>query len=168
MQISAEFGLSLYGACVATGVALWNVFVYRRDNRVRLAGSVNTNAVTIGGALTPVTAGKKYIVIYVSNHGTVPCQVNSMCVLAYKNLFNAWRGRLEVGQSGIIVDPMSALTRQRLPYRLERGNRYIGMCEQTKELEELSRTKYLYAGVNHSMADRPFRVRVRPISPGTE
>jgi hypothetical protein len=59
---------------------------------------------------------------------------------------------------------MSELTGKKLPFRLDRGSQYVGMCAQTTDMEEWSRTKYLYAGVHHSMSSRPFRARVKPIS----
>jgi hypothetical protein len=158
--------VAVYAAVVSTTAIVWDVIKWRRERTVSLKGFATPNMIAAGGAITPLTRGKKYIRASVSNYATMPCMIQQTVILAYPNFLARWRGKSSF--SAIVLDPMTTLTGKRLPYKLEPGDEFSGLCEQTRELEELSRSKLLYVGVCHSLAQRPFLLRVPPIKAKTD
>ena len=153
--------VAIYGAVMATAVLVWDVIKWRKEKRLTLAGRVASNMVMASSALTPATAGKTYLSLNVDNRGHLSTQVSQMGIFVYDNWFNAWRGKLHKG--AVVIDPMQHSTGCMLPFRLEPGGTYWGLCEQPPELEEWTSTKLVYLGVFHSMSKRPFKVRLPAI-----
>lgn len=156
--------VAIYAAVVSTIVLVWDIIKWRQQRRLQLVGRVTSGMVLQGGGINLHNLEKSYISLQVDNRGQVACEVQSVVLLAYTNLFNALRGKLY--KSAVILDPMSELTQKRLPFRLEQGSTYWGLVEQTPEIEELSRSARVYIGITHNMAKRPFKVRLRPIAEG--
>jgi hypothetical protein len=153
--------IAIYAAVVATGVAVWDVYKWWRSDRVRLFGRVSSGLIILDNAPAANTRDKKYVSLTVDNRGRLPTLVDSFQILIYDSWWDAWRGNLHKG--AVVLNPLHVLKKCDLPYTLEPGASYGGLCEQTEELEEWTRKKRTYLGIHHSMSNRPYKVRLKPI-----
>jgi hypothetical protein len=100
-----------------------------------------------------------YIVLNATNVGTADTTVTHVLAFAYANRLQKWRKKPE---ESFIVKHVSAT--HPVPYVLEMGKMFMSLVRQEEEIEKLSRTKLLYLGVQHSFAETPVLVRVKPIA----
>jgi len=149
--------IAIYAAVVSTVVFGWDIVKWRRQERLRLVGHASANVI-VG---PPFGANIFYISLQVDNRGHIPCQISSVIMWVYENRFDVLRKK--TCAAFVVIDTKTDWTGQKLPYRLGPGDTYRGLCEQTTELERLSREKLLYIGVAHSMAKRPFMVRLKAV-----
>ena len=158
--------LAIYAAIVSTVVFVWDIVKWRRQERLYLVGSATGDMAPSGSAIAVQTMGKTLISLRVDNRGHIPCEISNMLILVYDNWWKAVRGK--AFKTIIIPDPLTSLTQMPLPYRLEPGGTYLGLCVQQPEHEEWSRKKRLYVGVLHNMSTRPFKVRLNAIGSAKE
>jgi hypothetical protein len=109
----------------------------------------------------------------VRNVGDAPTTISSVVLMAYRRTWFGLRG--EEWNATIIHEPPQytlslkrphrpiELEPQNLPYTLPGGGRFLSQVPQPPH-ERSSRKYYLYMGVQHSMASKPFLVRVPPIA----
>jgi hypothetical protein len=155
--------IAVYAAVVSTAVMIWDVCKWRREKIVKLDGAATPGMEAFGSAVTPITKGRKYVAVRVANQGSLTCEVTHLVLLSHSNAFNRWRGKNN--GAAFVADPVSSVTQCRLPFTLEPGKQFMGMIEQTAELEDWSRRENLYAGVIHSLNRRPYLMRIEPIQP---
>jgi hypothetical protein len=156
--------IAIYGAVVATAVAIWNAYTWRRGNRLHLTGSTSADMVMdLHTAIrTGADPGAKYVVLTIGNRGQVPCAVNTVWILAYAGWWSYLRQKHT--NSIYVMRPASEHFGCSVPYRLERAGEFRAIALQTPALEELTRTSRVYMAISHSMSSKPFRVRVQPIA----
>ncbi|HML29240.1 MAG TPA: hypothetical protein PKE16_10450 [Hyphomicrobium sp.] len=151
--------IAIYAAIVATGVLVWDVYKWRRTERVRLVGRVMTNAIAVGG-YPPGDRKTKYVCLTIDNRGHLACTITHFIVLHYKSWFHELRGNSDFQA---LVNTHGGQGND-VPYELRPGGKsFMGTALQTKEIEDLSRAGRLYIAIIHTLADKPFRVRVQPI-----
>jgi hypothetical protein len=150
--------IAIYAAVVATGVLLWDVYKWRRTERVRLTGRVMTDAMLVGPGFP--NTGERWISLNVDNRGHLTCTVTHLFIAGYANWLQKIRRR-SVFQ-GIINT--NGTRGNSVPHLLEPGTSFIGLALQTTEIEERSRAELLYIGIHHSGSDKPLRIRVKPIT----
>jgi hypothetical protein len=153
--------VAIYAAVVATAVLAWDFWKWKRERRLDLVGRIAPGMIPTGGTMATGAPRKKYVSLQVDNRGHAVCEVQSMVVLPYDNWWKALR--YDIGTVWLVPDAMSNWTQKRLPFRLEHGGTYWGLCEQTEELERASREKRVYVAITHNMSAKPFRVRLKPI-----
>lgn len=156
--MSAGDLIAVYAALVATGVLIWDIIKWRSSERLKLTGFTSSNMKTFGSATTPETEGNTYTVVRIQNRGGVPCTVQLVTLVLYKNIFAQWRGKPSkqafVNHTGNFGPA--------LPYRLEKGAEFSSGVLQDSEFEEMTRKGRLFIGIGHTMG-KPFYVRVKPI-----
>lgn len=158
-MLSATDIIAIYAAVVATGVLLWDVYKWRRTERVRLVGRVMTNAIAVGG-YSPTDRNTKYVCLTVDNRGHLGCTITHFIVVHYKNWLSQLRGKSDYQG---LVNTHGGQGND-VPYELRLGGKsFMGTALQTSEIEDLSRKGRLYIAVIHTLADKPFRVRVSAI-----
>ena len=113
-----------------------------------------------GSTETPVTRGSTYSILRLSNRGKVGCQLSIVEMRAYPNVFTRMFGKPSMQA---LVIHHKAISGYDLPHRLEPGGDFASSVLQNAAFERLSRESRLYLGVNHSMSNKPFLVRVPPI-----
>jgi hypothetical protein len=154
--------LALYGAVVATGVALWDAYKWWRSEHVRLSGFTSSNMKTFGGGVDLETERNTYTMLRVQNRGSVPCVVQLVVLRQYANFFDQYVRRKIAAEAFINHSGTFGPT---LPHRLEKGDEFSSGVLQNEEFEKMSREGRLYLGISHTMAGKPFYVRVKPIKP---
>lgn len=157
--MSATDIIAIYGAVVATGVLLWDIYKWRRTERVRLVGRVMTNAIVVGG-YSPTDRNTKYVCLTVDNRGHLNCTITHFVIIHYKSLLDQFRGKPDFQA---LVNTHGGQGND-VPYELRPGGKsFMGTALQTKEIEDLSRKGRLYIAIIHTLADKPFRVRLKAI-----
>ena len=158
MQSATDI-IAIYAAVIATGVLLWDVYKWRRTERVRLAGRIMTNAIVVDG-YSPADRNTKYVCLTIDNRGHLGCTITHFIIIHYKNWLNQIRGKPDLQG---LVNAHGGQGNE-VPYELRPGGKsFMGTALQTKEIEDLSRKGRLYIAIIHTLADKPFRVRVNAI-----
>jgi hypothetical protein len=142
-----------WGALVATLVFFWDIYKWVKLGP-KVAVSARPNMKTFGGLLS--LGEKEYVVVEAVNKGSKTTTVTHLIGCHYPSLIR----RLRKKQSTAFFVPDTGLAHP-LPHVLPPGERWMGIIEQTKELEEMARNGYLYCGVNHSLKTKPVLQRVR-------
>ena len=161
--MKVELFIAIYGAVVATLVALWNAYTWRRSNRLHLTGytSADMEFDYHGAMRAGADPHARFLALCVSNRGNVPCTVNTVWILAYPSWWAYWRRKHSV--SIAVLRPMSETFGCPVPFKLDRAGEFRAVAHQNDELVTMSRNSHLYMAISHSMSKHPFRVRVDPI-----
>jgi hypothetical protein len=148
--------LALYGAVTATGSALWGWYTWRHSNHLRLTGTANGNMTMFDDFSSDETT---YMMVTIQNRGSVPTTVKMVVMCAYKNRFDWIRGKT----SFTAIVKHSGNFGHSLPYFLDKAGEFSSIVRQTEDVEKMSRDALLYVGITHTMKNKPFYVRVKPI-----
>jgi hypothetical protein len=118
-----------------------------------------TNAIAVGG-YSPTDRSTRYVCLTVDNRGHLGCTITHFVVIHYKNWFSQLKGKSDYQG---LVNTHGGQGND-VPYELRPGGKsFMGTALQTKEIEDLSRNGRLYIAIIHTLADKPFRVRVNAI-----
>lgn len=145
-----------YAALVSTLVVVWEVYKYYRSEKVRLTGYTTSNMLTFN---VPGTDGKTYIVLKIHNRGAVPCTVTHVYLAAYKNKWTELRNEPD----RIWWVPTSGTFGPQLPFRMEKGDQFSSAILQNEEIVEATNKYRAFMGIQHTMSEKPFLIRVKPI-----
>jgi len=163
-MMKPELVIAIYGAVVATLVAIWNAYTWRRGNRLHLTGytSGDMEFDYHGAMQAGVDPETRFVALCISNRGHVPCTVNTVWLLSYPSWWAYLRRKHKA--SIAVLRPMSERFGCAVPYKLERAGEFRAIALQNEKLEEMSRSSRLCMAISHSMSKYPFRVRVHPIA----
>ena len=142
-----------WGAVIATLVFVWDVYKWKMAGSI-INVSVSPNMQTFGGISNGLEE-TTFIVVEVTNTGDRKTTLTHLIGVHYTSMFN--RLRKKQNKTFIVVIPVLSTP---LPHVLEPGERWLGGIEQNQELEEMSRSGYLYCGVFHSSSKQPILQRV--------
>lgn len=140
-----------YAAVVATlalGLELRRWF----ESGVKLNVGYGTDMLMV----THEISKKQYLTITVANRGDTPTTLTNLGFQVHPTVWS--RIRRKATKSFIANNPSPA---QPLPYLLEPGARWMGLCLQNEEIAPLLDEGHLWAEVYATHADRPTRVRVK-------
>jgi hypothetical protein len=141
-----------WGAVLSTGVLVWDIYKYRR------AGPRLRFCVRDGLILMPSDDERTFVSSEVTNYGDRPTTITNLCVAYFKSpLSLAWL-RNRATRNWVVANTVGGPP---LPFKLEPGNVWLGLAEQTPELEKLGREGLLYFELYHSHHSKPVRKRVR-------
>ncbi|MGA8027638.1 MAG: hypothetical protein WB992_10860 [Bryobacteraceae bacterium] len=151
-----------WGAVLSTIVFLWDIYKYRKAGprlRFRVRG---------GMTLVPSTDKRTFVSSEVTNYGDRPTTITNLCVAYFKKPLSFARLRKRATINAVVKNPLGGPA---LPFKLEPGNVWQGLAEQTPELEKWGREGLLYFELYHSHHTKPVRQRVRfkqePPAPGS-
>ena len=141
-----------WGAAVATLVFLWDVFKWIDSGpKINVSSSSNMSSISDGRALDDLN-----VVVEVQNRGNIPVTITHLVGIHYKSFIHRLLGR----RSGAFLVTNPAFS-DVFPKMLAPGERWIGGLEQDSEIEQISRSEYLYCGVYHTGGDKPVLSRLR-------
>ncbi len=143
-----------WGATVATLVFLWDIYKWHQGGaRIRL--TVSPNVQHMGVIASWINPNQTLVAVEAVNVGNKKTTITHLFACRFPNLWA--RIRRKSTRTLFVALPGG---NQPLPFELEPGARWIGAMDQNQELEELSRTGYLYVGIHHSMAKKGLLVRL--------
>jgi hypothetical protein len=137
-----------WGAILSTVVFFWDIYKYRK------AGPRLRFHVRGGVILIPSNDKRTFVSSEVANYGDRPTTITNLCVAYFKRPLSLARLRNHATTNMVVKNST-------LPFKLEPGNVWRGLAEQTPELERMGREGLLYFELYHSHHTKPLRRRVR-------
>lgn len=143
-----------YAAIVATIVLAWDVYKYFSSG-AKIDLSASTGMQIVGGL---VPDENTYISVTALNIGNQPTTITNLGGLYYKSWWRAYILRRKQDRAFVIGEPSQV---QRIPYRFEVGDQWIGMAIQTDDLIEMAKKGYLFIVLYTAKGGRGHRVRLK-------
>jgi hypothetical protein len=143
-----------YAAIVSTIVFLWDIYKWlRTEAKIRV--SVTSNMVLAGGGVARTrrsedsATSQGNLCVEVVNVGGRKTTLTHLYICCYANLWMQIRNKPM--WQGVVPDPVTG----RLPSELDVGGRWLGLIEQTEELENDAAKHRLCVGINSSTSRKP-------------
>jgi hypothetical protein len=125
-------GIAGYAAVVATFVLGWDAYKWLDSGpKVKITASTGMKQVG-GGRVDP----KTYILVTAVNWGDRATTITNMGFLYYDRWWKAYGPWKRSSKAFIITTPSQA---QVIPYRFEAGAQWMGMADQTIDVEQMIR-----------------------------
>lgn len=144
--------VAAYAAIVATGALALEI---RRwfESGAKLNVTYMLDAITFPRE----SDDKKHIVITVANRGDTATTITNLGFQVYDSYWKRLRGK---SSHAFIANRPSQV--QPIPYLLEPGGRWMGMCIQSIEVDGLVKSGNLWAEVYATHSDKPISIRLKP------
>lgn len=147
-------GIAAYAAAVSTFVLGWDAYKWLASGpKIDISASAGMK---IYGGLTP--DNKTYVSVTAWNVGDRPTTITNLGGMYFDSWWCAYVLRRKPKEVFIISQPSQA---QRIPYRFEVGDQWIGMADQTDEITKKAKTGYLFLILYTAGVGRGHRVRVK-------
>ncbi len=142
--------IAAYAAVVAIFVLGWDAYKWL-DSGPKVSITASTGMSMVGNG---VHDPKTYISVTAVNRGDRTTTLTNLGFLYYKKWFDAKFRQNRVTQGFIIPDPSQA---QRLPYKFQAGDQWIGLCDQDDDVVKMIREGHLYVVLYHSHSGKGVR-----------
>jgi hypothetical protein len=109
----------------------------------------------VGG---PVRDPKTYVSVTAWNVGDQPTTITNLGGMYFESWWRAYLIRRKPSKAFIITEPSQA---QRIPYRFEVGDQWLGLADQTDEIVQMAKDGYLFFILYTAGVGRGHRVRVK-------
>ncbi len=147
-------GIAAYAAIISTFVLGWDAYKWLASG-AKIDLSASPGMKLIGGA---VEDPKTYITVTAYNVGDRPTTITNLGGMYFESWWRAYITRKKPSEAFIISEPSQA---QRIPYRFDVGDQWIGMAEQTDDIVQKAKNGYLYLILYTSGGGRGHWVRVK-------
>lgn len=147
-------GIAAYAAVISTFVLGWDAYKWLAAG-AKIDLSVSPHMQMIGG---PVPDPKTYIVVTAYNVGDQPTTITNLGGMYFDSWWRAYVTRRKPAKAFIITVPSQA---QRIPYRFEVGDQWMGMAEQTDEIINDAKSGYLFLILYTARGGRGHRLRLK-------
>ena len=147
-------GIAAYAAVVSTFVLGWDAYKWLASGP-KIDMSVSTGMKSFGG-LEP--GPKTYVSVTASNVGDRPTTITNLGGMYFESWWRAYVLRRKPKAAFIIIQPSQA---QRIPYRFEVGEQWIGLADQTDDIVQMAKDGYLFLILYTANGGRGHRERVR-------
>lgn len=147
-------GIAAYAAVISTFVLGWDAYKWLASGaKIDLSVSVGMNII---GGLTPDS--KTYISITARNVGDQPTTITNLGGMYFDSWWHAYVIRRKPIEMFIIAEPSQT---QRIPYRFEIGDQWIGLAIQTDDITKKASNGYLFLVLYTAQGGCGQRVRVK-------
>lgn len=152
MESSANIIAAWWGAIIATLLFIWDIYKHCTSGaKLFITTHVNMRAINI-----PNREGKDWILVTVTNNGTIPATITQVAGLYYKNWF-----RLVIRKPNkAFIQGGAPLPGYEFPYVLSPGQTWQGTMVQDDETIKMAKNGYLYCLVSHSSKKLPLKTRI--------
>jgi hypothetical protein len=147
-------GIAAYAAVVSTFVLGWDAYKWIASGP-KIDLSVSTGMMKFGGEIPD---SKTYISVTAYNVGDRPTTITNLGGLYFESWWRAYITRRKPSEAFVVTEPSQA---QRIPYRFEVGDQWLGLTDETEEIIKLARGGYLFLVLYTAGGGRGYRVRVR-------
>lgn len=151
-DVATQF-LAWWGAIIATAVLLWDVHKWWRTGpQIRMMAQGNMRAMG-----DPELEGRPLIIVHATNIGDRATTLESMWLDWYENWWRYYIRR-KTDRHYLIKNP----GRERsFPYRLEVGERWDGIADQSGEIADHAKEGYWVCNLSHACSKCPVKARIR-------
>lgn len=147
-------GIAAYAAIISTFVLGWDAYKWLASGP-KVDVSVQTGMKVLGD---PVEDPLTYISVTAWNVGDQPTTITNLGGMFFDSWWRAYVTRRKPVEAFIINAPSQA---QRIPYRFDIGDQWIGLAEQSDDLIQKAKTGYLFMILYTARGGRGHRVRVK-------
>jgi hypothetical protein len=147
-------GIAAYAAIIATFVLGWDAYKWLASG-AKIDLSTSSEMKMIGGM---VEDPNTYFSLTAYNVGDRPTTITNVGGMYFDSWWGAHITRRKPKEAFIITEPSQA---QRIPYRFDIGDQWIGMAIQTEDMVEKAKNGYLFLILYTSGGGRGHRVRVK-------
>ena len=147
-------GIAAYAAVVSTFVLGWDAYKWLASGaRVEMTASFGMKQ--LGGG---VPDSKTYISVTAYNVGDQPTTITNLGGMHFDTWWRAYIRRRKPTLAFVVNEPSQA---QRLPYRFDVGDQWMGLFDQTVELVQKAKSGYLFIILYTARGGRGHRVRIK-------
>lgn len=147
-------GIATYAAVISTFVLGWDAYKWLASGP-KIDLSVSSGMKIFGGQ---VPDSKTYLSITAFNVGDQPTTITNLGGMYFDSWWRAYVTRRKPSEAFIVTEPSQA---QRIPYRFEVGDQWIGLADQTDDIIQKARDGYLFLILYTARGGRGHRVRVK-------
>lgn len=147
-------GVAVYAAVISTFVLGWDAYKWLASG-AKIDLSVSSGMKILGGL---VPDPKAYLSITAWNIGDQPTTITNLGGMYFDSWWRAYVTRRKCAEAFIVTEPSQA---QRIPYRFEVGDQWIGLADQTDDIIQKARDGYLFLILYTARGGRGHRVRVK-------
>jgi hypothetical protein len=147
-------GIAAYAAVVSTFVLGWDAYKWLASG-AKIDLSASTGMRILGGQ---VEDPNSYISVTARNVGDQPTTITNLGGIYFESWWRAYITRRNPSESFIVNQPSQS---QRIPYRFEVGDQWIGLADQTDDVVQMARDGYLFIILFTAKGGRGHRVRVK-------
>jgi len=146
--------IAAYAAIISTFVLGWDAYKHLASGaKINLSATMNMKIV--GG----ITEDKgSYISSIAQNVGDRPTTITNLGGMYYSSWWGAYFRRAKPDFAFVVKQPSDS---QPIPHRFEVGSQWIGMVEQTEDIESQAKDGYLYFILYTACNGRGKRVRIK-------
>lgn len=145
--------IAAYAALVSTFVLGWDAYKWLAAGaKIDLTASMGMKIVG-GAAHDP----KTYVSITAHNVGDRPTTITNLSGMYFESWWRAYIVRRKPDKAFIITEPSQA---QRIPYRFDVGDQWIGFADQSEDVLQMAKDVYLFFILYTTSGGRGHRVRV--------
>ena len=148
-------GIAAYAAVVSTFVLGWDAYKWLASGaRVDMSASLNMEMI---GGIEPDP--KKYVLVTAYNVGDRPTTITNLGGMYFDSWWRAYVTKRKPKMAFIISQPSQT---QRIPYRFDVGDQWMGLADQTDDILKMTDEGYLFFILYTAQSGRGHRVRVKP------
>ncbi|MCH8263318.1 MAG: hypothetical protein IIA77_09815 [Proteobacteria bacterium] len=147
-------GIAAYAAIISTFVLGWDAYKWLASG-AKIDLSASTGMTIIGGG---VKDPKTYVSITAYNVGDRATTITNLGGMYFDSWWRAYVTRRNPNKAFIITEPSQA---QRIPYRFDVGDQWIGMAVQTEDIVQKAKSGYLFFILYTAGGGRGHWVRVK-------
>ena len=147
-------GIAAYAAVVSTFILGWDAYKWLASGpKIDISASAGMK---ILGGLEP--DDKIYISVTAWNVGDRPTTISNLGGMYFDTWWRAYVFQRKPKEAFIVTQPSQA---QRIPYRFEVGDQWIGLADQTDDIAQKAKNGYLFLILYTAGGGRGHRVRVK-------
>jgi hypothetical protein len=147
-------GIAAYAAVISTFVLGWDAYKWLAAG-AKVELSVSSNMKKFGGGEPDE---RTYISVTAYNVGDRPTTITNLGGMYFESWWRAYVTRRRASSAYIVNEPSQA---QRIPYRLEVGDQWVGLAAQSEEVTERASNGYLFFILYTAQGGRGQRVRIK-------
>ncbi len=147
-------GIAAYAAAVSTFVFGWDAYKWLASGP-KIDMSASTGMKILGGLQADP---KTYVSVTAWNVGDRPTTITNLGGMHFDSWWRAYVLRRKPKVAFIISQPSQT---QRLPYRFEVGDQWIGLADQTDDIVQMAKNGYLFLILYTANGGHGRRVRVK-------
>lgn len=147
-------GIAAYAAVISTFVLGWDAYKWLTSG-ARVSLSASTGMKVLGGGRPDPNT---YISVTAMNLGDRPTTITNLGGMYFKSWWRAYVIRRRATTTFIVSDPSQG---QRIPYRFDVGDQWIGLAEQDDSVTKMAENGYLFFILYTATGGRGKRVRVK-------
>lgn len=146
--------IAIYAAIISTFVLGWDAYKWLASG-ARINLSCSTGMKIYGGGIDDPNT---YILITSTNIGDRPTTITNLGAMYYDSWWKAYIRRRKPSEAFIINTPSQE---QRIPYRFDIGDQWIGMAEQDDDIVKKAKNGYLFFTLYTVGGGQGHRIRVK-------